>query len=140
MTQQAFYKALRQWARFDGSALATTWLHRILVNCVRDWARRRAVRAHLPIDEWALGLSDNPTTDAAHRADQRERLATLREAIRRLPDPLRCAFTATVLDGYTYQQAAELLSVPLGTVASRVYGARSQLATTMQELFPEGGP
>jgi len=50
---------------------------------------------------------------------------------------LRVAFVATVLDGYTYEEAAELLSVPVGTVASRVHGARKHLQGVMQQAFPE---
>ena len=57
--------------------------------------------------------------------------------MRDLPDPCRQAFVATVLDGYTYDQAAEMLGVPRGTVASRVNQARRRLHTVMRQAFGE---
>ena len=45
---------------------------------------------------------------------------------------------ATVMDGYTYEEAASLLDVPVGTVGSRVYQARQQLGAVMRRHFPEG--
>ncbi len=136
VTQQAFLQALGGWRHFDGRAVATTWLHRILVNCVRDWQRRRA-RDTAPVDVWAVvpaghegGLADD--------ADRRERLDRLRNAIRDLPDTLRPAFVITVLDGYTYKEASDLLDIPVGTVASRVFEARRIVREVMHETFPEG--
>lgn len=135
ITQEAFGKALGAWDRFDGKARPTTWLHRILVNCVRDWRRRRSVRSAVPLDEWdiAAAQGDGPL----EQLDRSERAARLRSAIAGLPTPLKQAFVVTVLDGYTYEGAAELLALPVGTVASRVHQARNSLRETMHEAFPE---
>lgn len=121
LTQQAFCQALGHWDRFDGRCMPTTWLHRILLNVVRDHVRRRAVRAAEPLDAWVLHAVDGA---AAQNADRNERLARLRGMIQTLPEPIRLAFVATVLDGYSYRETAGLLNVPVGTVASRVSLAR----------------
>ena len=71
------------------------------------------------------------------RLVKQEELAVLREAINNLPRHLKAPFVATVLDGYSYREAVELLELPLGTVASRVHAARGALAKAMQEVFPE---
>ncbi|KKK83944.1 hypothetical protein LCGC14_2788310, partial [marine sediment metagenome] len=54
LVQQAFCKALGSWEQFNGNCLPTTWLHGILVNCVRDRLRRHARRPVEDVDEWAL--------------------------------------------------------------------------------------
>lgn len=69
--------------------------------------------------------------------DQQERLDHLRQAIEALPDKIRRAFIAAVLDGYTYKEISEMLSVPVGTIAHRIYKARRSLRKTMLKKFPE---
>jgi len=130
LTQQAFCRAIGAWDSFDGAAQPTTWLHRILVNGIRDWARRRAVRSVEQLDEWDLVPA---RTTPAENADVegREELASLRRAVDGLSPPLRQAVVATLIDGYSYQEAADLLNVPRGTVASRVHEARAQLRAVL---------
>lgn len=137
VTQQAFCQALRRWDRFDGGALRTTWLHQIVLNCVRDWARRRSIRQSEAIDAWTLATLKDPDLEASTRLEQREQMLCLRRAIEGLASETRSVFAATVLDGYTYEEAADLLSVPVGTIASRVHEARKHLRGVMQKAFPE---
>ena len=137
VTQQAFCQALRRWDRFDGGALRTTWLHQIVLNCVRDWARRRSIRQSEAIDAWTLATLKDPDLEASTRLEQREQMLCLRRAIEGLASETRSVFAATVLDGYTYEEAADLLSVPVGTIASRVHEARKYLRGVMQKAFPE---
>ena len=137
VTQQTFHNALRNWDRFDGGALRTTWLHQILLNCVRDWSRRRSVRSAEPLDEWAVAAATSRDADPAETVERSEQADRLVDAINNLPTLVRQAFAATVLDGYTYQEAAELLGLPMGTVASRVHQARRRLTEAMRQAFPE---
>jgi RNA polymerase sigma-70 factor (ECF subfamily) len=137
LTQQAFSQALGAWERFERGSLRTTWLHQILVNCVRDWARRSAVRAGVPFDPWGLHVAARADGDGLEALEAQEQLAALRQAVESLPDPCRQAFVVTVLDGYTYGQAAEMLGVPKGTVASRVNQARMRLHAVMRQAFGE---
>ena len=75
--------------------------------------------------------------EAVVNVDRRERLVNLRQTIERLPDDLRTAFVAAVIDGYTYQEIAEMHSLPVGTVGYRVHQARHKVTAAMRELFPE---
>ena len=135
LTQQAFCKALSQWNQFDGDALPTTWIHKILVNCVRDWGRRMRIRTNEVFDKWALISASNDDSDPPDCLARQEELVHLRLVIEGLSPTLRRAFVATVLDGHTYREASDLLSVPVGTIASRVYEARRQIGSKMRKRF-----
>lgn len=135
LTQQAFCNAISRWQQFDGHSKPITWLHRILINGYRDFRRREGVRQAESFDEWAMAGAARG--DAVEDAERQEELRELRKVIAGLSDTLRRTFVATVLDGYSYQQAAEMLSVPVGTVASRVHQARQQLQVEMRNIFPE---
>ena len=137
LTQQAFCNAWSKWEQFKGNTLPTTWIHQILVNCVRDWARRKVAHESYSMNEWDFEVLPDLRDPVSDHSDRQEQLAHLRQAIEDLPQTLRPAFVSTVLDGYSYQEAAELLLVPVGTIASRVYEARRQLNAAMRQRFPE---
>ena len=90
-----------------------------------------------PIQEFDVPYLSYEEGNGAERLERDEELRVLRSVIENLSRPLREAFVVTVLDGYTYQEAAELLSVPVGTIGSRVYEARRLIAAKMHEQFPE---
>ena len=137
LTQQAFCKALGSWERFDGRSRRTTWLHGILVNCVRDKFRRSAVRSVEELQEWSLDNSSVQGGCLAEELGRQEQLGRLREAVNDLEHELQQPFVAAVLDGYTYGEVAEMLGLPVGTVGRRVYCARRRLRSVMLESFPE---
>ena len=137
LTQQTFCQALGRWDRFDGAAQPTTWLHQILLNCIRDWARRRAARPGDALDEWAVVAATGAEARPDDCLGRKEQMLCMRRAIENLPLHLRTAFATTVLDGYSYQETADLLSVPVGTIASRVHQARMQVLSVMRRHFPE---
>jgi RNA polymerase sigma-70 factor (ECF subfamily) len=137
LTQETLCRALRKWDGFDGRVLVTTWLHRILINCTRDWLRRKAIRANLHADELILRMVPGASPAATDCLERRERRTALREAIEALSRTLRAAFVLAVIDGYTYEQVADLLRVPVGTIASRVHQARRHLCAVMRRAFPE---
>ncbi len=137
MTQQAFAQALARWDAFEHRARRTTWLYGILLNCVRDRARRRSVRTAEPLDQNALRTVRQGGPDALRRAEADEERRALRAAIEALPLDIRSAFVLTVMDGYTYGEAAEILAVPTGTIASRVHLARRRLRQAMLGEFGE---
>jgi len=137
VAQQTWCQALAGWRQFAGRCRPTTWLHGILVNCLRDWARGRSRRRTEPIDEWSLPPGGDGQLAPADALIGREHLAHLRQLIGALPAKLRAAFVAAVLDGYSYEQSGEILGVPAGTIASRVHEARKALTRQMRNKFPE---
>ena len=137
LAQEACYKALRSWGRFDGRSQPATWLHSILVNCVRDLARKQAQAKVEPFDEWCFPAGSHPCKQQIDQLIEQEQVQRVRAAIEALPDRLRVAFVATVVDGYSYAEAGELLGIPMGTVASRVHEARKAVSGAMRKSYPE---
>jgi len=71
------------------------------------------------------------------RIEMQEEGAAVRKAVEGLPGEVRSALVATVIDGYSYSEAAELFQVPVGTIASRVYRARTLLRAAMGDATEE---
>ena len=137
LAQQTFCKAFDKWHQFDGKALPVTWLHRILVNNIRDWQRRSQIRQTVPLEHSVLPVREDRPAGTLDRMERKERLAHLSQSIDSLSDNLRPVFLLTVMDGYDYQAAAEVFGVPVGTIASRVHQARKKISIAMKERFPE---
>jgi RNA polymerase sigma-70 factor (ECF subfamily) len=126
VVQDACLKGLRAVTEFNGRASLVTWLHRITVNCARDRLRaeRRETRDRVPLDAEIAGalatLETSPPTNA-ERSELYQIAVTLVEA---LPEDCRESFILTQMDGYSYDEAAEIEGRPRGTVASRVNRAK----------------
>ena len=127
--QDACVKALRNMDGFDGRATLATWLHRITINCVRDYIRKRqrtAQRTH-DMDSEVIGMLAADEITPSAWAEKRELYTIATAAVKSLPDDCRSAFILTQLDGYSYDEAAAIENQPRGTVASRVYRAKKIL-------------
>lgn len=131
VVQEACVKALAKGEGFDGRASLATWLHRITVNCAKDALRRDGRRAgayqSLLFHTTFSQVEDSPA-DAAERAEM-TKIAW--NALAQLPEECRSAFVLTQLDGYSYDEAAEIENQPRGTVASRVYRAKRLILELM---------
>ena len=116
LTQETYLRAFRGLADFAGRSSARTWLLAIARHVcavhIRTAARRRRLDARLPPPE--------PVPDPAG-------LVGATDLLRRLPEERREAFVLTQLLGLSYEEAAALCGVALGTIRSRVARARSQL-------------
>ena len=124
--QEAYARAFRALPRFRGDSSLETWLYRIVYNACVDDLRRR--REHETLDEWDDRLAANPTdipTDIAERLD-------LAAALASLPPELRAVVLLIDAEGLGYAEAADVLGVPAGTVASRLNRARSHLQAVLK--------
>jgi RNA polymerase sigma-70 factor (ECF subfamily) len=117
--QDAYVKAFRALDEFSGRSSLGTWLHRITYTTCLDHLRRRArlVPSGDLREVGEAAWSDDPSDDVA-AADS---VAT---ALRELPEAQRVAIVLVAVAGMEYRQAAEVLDVPTGTVASRVASAK----------------
>ena len=108
-----------------------TWLHRITVNCAREALRsqQRRQKAHAELTAGALlrGLQATP----AAAAEMKELSQLAGALLEKLPEDCRWAFALTQLDGYSYDEAAEIENQPRGTIASRVFRAKKTLLEQM---------
>jgi RNA polymerase sigma-70 factor, ECF subfamily len=128
--QEAYLKAFRGCSGFRGEAQSSTWLYRIVYNACIDRLRRdqRAREVSLELVEVATGDSTEPV---AGRGD-------LTNALASLPPGQRAVVLLVDATGFSYGEAAKVLGVPLGTVASRLNQARSALRKILAEESDHG--
>ncbi len=134
---EGFIAAWAALGRYDPDRPFGAWLRTIAINKARDRGRRMAVRRLI---FGARGLEDShalSTADPAKPADQRliedQRAAQLDKAIARLPDALKAPLLLTAFDGYSQQEAGQILGVTAKTIETRVYRARKALAERLDE-------
>jgi RNA polymerase sigma-70 factor (ECF subfamily) len=152
--QEVFVRAYRSLGNFRGESAFGTWLHRIAVNASLDSLQRRK-RLPLPYSDLdpqrddadteelttrhaEPGEAQNSHGDPAQLSAQRERLRLVREALAALPEHYRLALVLFDIEGYSYEEVAQSLQLPLGTVKSRINRARRALRERLQgvrELF-----
>lgn len=130
VTQEAFIKAFRALGRFRGDSAFYTWLYRIAINTAKNHVVARGRRppgvdveiedAEFMDGNEMLRESENP--EAALARDQLS--VVIDEAIAKLPEDLRSAVTLREFDGLSYEQIAEIMDCPVGTVRSRIFRAR----------------
>lgn len=130
-TQEVFIKVFRTISSFDGRARLSTWLYRVTHNVCLDMVRAGR-RVPQPVDPVTID-----PLPAADFADDVVFASALEAAMRALAPEERDALSAVTLFGLSYQEAAETLGVPTGTVKSRVFRARRALASLLLE--PGGG-
>lgn len=129
--QDAYVKAFVGLPRFEGASSVGTWLYRILYNTCLDELRRRGRAPALASDE-AIERGE-PADDAREAVETATDLA---RALSELPPDQRAAVMLIDAEGMSYDEASEILAVPLGTLASRVNRARARLRSALSEDAP----
>ena len=124
--QDALISAFRRAGSFRGEAAVTTWLHRIVVNACLDRIRRRTVRPTAPLVDQPV---PDPTGDREVRLD-------VAAALARIPAEQRAALVLIDMQGYSVEEAAAILGIPVGTVKSRCARGRARLLPHLAHLRP----
>ena len=127
LAQQAFIEAARSYQSFRGESQLSTWLYGIALNLVRNYLSRAPERRYDFVGEEALydHAASGATPEQALAQAQSMRL--LQESLDELPESMRDILLLVGMDDLTYEEASALLSVPVGTVRSRLSRARSAL-------------
>lgn len=141
VAQEAFIKAYKALPRFRGDSQFYTWLYRIAINTAKNHLvakSRRPPGVDVDIDDTeyrddASALRERETPEAALARDQLEE--TIRQALNDLPDDLRSALTLREFDGLSYEQIAEVMECPVGTVRSRIFRAREFVDQKVQGVL-----
>jgi RNA polymerase sigma-70 factor (ECF subfamily) len=141
VAQDAFIKAYRALPRFRGESAFYTWLYRIAINTAKNYLvaqSRRLPDSDIEIDvaeqyEGASDLRDNATPERLLLKDEIER--TVFEVIEQLPEDLRTAITLRELEGLSYEEIAEAMGCPIGTVRSRIFRAREAIHNKLKPLL-----
>jgi RNA polymerase sigma-70 factor (ECF subfamily) len=130
--QEAYVRAFRALPRFRGDARLSTWLFRITYNACLDELARSRKAAHAPLDELAGQASVLP--EPGDVLGSRSELGAVLAA---LSPEERAVVLLVDADGFDYGDAARILGVPVGTVASRLNRARASLRTALRPAAPE---
>ena len=131
--QEAFVQAWRKLSLFRGEAQFSTWLYRIAMNEALARRRRRRPAASLEQSKEQTGAEPiDHREDATASLASAEEVARVRAALADLPDDQRQILVLREIDGCAYEQIAEVLELPIGTVRSRLFRARLQLRDVLQ--------
>lgn len=141
VAQEAFIKAYRALPRFRGDSAFYTWLYRIAINTAKNHLVARSRRPpSMDVDiqdadyrDDADMLRDTEDPESALSRDQLQE--TIHKALADLPDDLRSALTLREFDGLSYEQIAQVLDCPVGTVRSRIFRAREFVDERMQPML-----
>ena len=139
VAQEAFIKAYRAIPSFRGESAFYTWLYRIAANTAKNHLislgrKPPGVDVDIEDAEQFLGdsdLKDSATPEGLLRKDEIQN--TVVAAMEKLPEDLRVAITLRELEGLSYEEIAEKMDCPVGTVRSRIFRAREAI---QQELKP----
>lgn len=127
VVQNTFMEATRCAERFSGLSKPSTWLFGIALNLARNQVRRNCAGLVETVDETFLEQIVDDHADPATVVELRQIAGKVEALLANLPQEIRSTFEAVLDDESTYEQAAEQLSIPIGTVRSRVSRVRAAM-------------
>jgi len=146
LAQEAFIRVFRAFGRIDPDAPLEAWLHRIVKNLfidlIRKYPKGRVESLSAPVPtaqggevtrEWPGPESDNPETVVDAHMD-----VDVQRALLGLPKDLRMVVVLSDIQGFAYEEIAQMLDVPLGTVKSRLHRARKILQERLAHVVKRG--
>ncbi len=144
IAQEAFVKAYRALGSFRGDSAFYTWLYRIAINTAKNALvanKRRPMDYDLDLQDpesydMQAKLAEGETPEALLLTD--EIRDTVNQAIEHLPDDLRTAIVLRELDGLSYEEIAQTMDCPVGTVRSRIFRAREAIDKKLRPIFDGG--
>lgn len=143
VAQEAFLKAYRALPSFRGDSAFYTWLYRIAINTAKNALvahKRRPVDFDLDLQdpeqfERQARLKEADTPEGVLLTDEIRNV--VEKAMEQLPDDLRTAIVLRELEGLSYEEIAEAMDCPVGTVRSRIFRAREAIDKKLKPLLDE---
>jgi len=141
VAQESFIKAYRAIGNFRGDSAFYTWLYRIAINTAKNYLVARSRRSsdyEIDIDD-AEQIQNAPELKGMDTPEQHllneEILETIKAAIEKLPEEMRIAITLREFEGMSYEEIAEAMECPVGTVRSRIFRAREAIDNKLTPLL-----
>jgi RNA polymerase sigma-70 factor (ECF subfamily) len=141
VSQEAFIKAYRALANFRGDSQFYTWLYRIAINTAKNYLVARSRRPP-DVDVEVNDYGDYGSVDVMADIETPENLMARDQlqdkvfaTLEKLPNDLRTALTLREFEGMSYDQIAEVMSCPVGTVRSRIFRARDAIDKEVAKLM-----
>jgi RNA polymerase sigma-70 factor, ECF subfamily len=140
VAQEAFIKAYRALPNFRGDSAFYTWIYRIAINTAKNHIvarNRRPPSSDVEVDDaefYSGSEAMHEMNTPEHNLLRDELQDTIDQAFRDLPDDLRTAVTLREIDGLSYEEIAEVMECPVGTVRSRIFRAREAIDKRIKPL------
>ena len=141
VTQEAFIKAYRALGNFRGDSAFYTWLYRIAINTAKNYLVSRSRRySEYEVDvQDAEQYENTPQLKGQDTPEQLllndEIVEAIKTAIEKLPEDMRIAIMLREFEGMSYEEIAQTMSCPVGTVRSRIFRAREAIDNKLQPLL-----
>ena len=145
VAQEAFIKAYKALPRFRGDSAFYTWMYRIAINTAKNHLVSRSRRppgSDVDVEDAEYFESGGALRDIENPENAlfgNELKAVVDQAIQSLPDDLRAAVTLREFDGLSYEDIADVMDCPVGTVRSRIFRAREAIDARVREQL-DGAP
>ncbi len=142
VVQEAFVMAWTKLASFRGESGFYSWLFRVAYNIAMSSKRKKSLPTTSIDNQPASGSitpeDHHPDNQPSHQMETSERQHMVRAALEELPEDYRTVLILKEMESFKYEQIAEIVGVPIGTVRSRIHRARSLLRENLLKLLPEG--
>ncbi|MEE9222069.1 MAG: RNA polymerase sigma factor RpoE [Nitrosomonadaceae bacterium] len=145
ITQETFIKAYRSLPSFRGESAFYTWLYRIGINAAKNFlvaqGRRASTTNGFDIED-AENLEEGSQLRELNTPESelmsRQIAQTIHQTLQELPEELRTAINLREIEGLSYEEIANIMSCPTGTVRSRIFRAREAIADKLQSVMEIG--
>ena len=147
LVQETYLKAYQSFHQFEQGTNLKAWLYRILTNTYINVYRKKTkegfTQALDDLEEWQVGdaesLTQTTTRSAEAEAIDRMPASVVKDALYELPEDFRMAVYFADVEGFSYQEIADIMDTPLGTVMSRLYRGRRLLRERLADYAKNQG-
>lgn len=147
LVQETFVKAYGAWSTFTQGTNLKAWLYRILTNTYINIYRKRQREPYQgtidELEDWQLGGAESTTASSSRSAEaeaiDRMPASAVKDALQQVPEDFRLAVYLADVEGFAYQEIADIMKTPIGTVMSRLHRGRRMLRELLADYAAERG-
>ena len=147
LVQETFAKAFVAWAKFEQGTNLKAWLFRIMtnthINLYNKKAKDKAKTALDDLEDWQVGQGESVTARSSRSAEiealENMPSSAIKNALDQIPEEFRMVVYYAVVEGLPYQEIADIMETPVGTVMSRLHRGKKLLKTLLHDYATQEG-